>query len=262
VYDLRIGFGESTRLTLFAEFFNLYFLGPLGADGMRLLALSKRFPKRKRAIVGSLFMDHTGGLLAGAIFYAVFTRGAGLVTGAEMRVADLAIGGLLGATFMGLNVIMEPRLQRYIHRTPLFRWSVTPLVPFYATERRYHWLLAGYGMSILSTGSAYAAYWAVAKGLGCDLSLAKLLGVMPVGDILGSLPISVSGLGIRENVVVELLGRQDGIGASTALAISLMGFAGLGLWGAVGGIWLMLWRRAETEAEGQELPAAVQPSEL
>jgi hypothetical protein len=76
------------------------------------------------------------------------------------------------------------------------------------------------------------------------------------------LPISVSGLGIRENVVIELLGRQEGIGASKALAISLLGFAGLGLWGAVGGIWLMLWRRGEAKADVDELPASVQPNEM
>lgn len=262
VYDLHIGFREGLRLTLFAEFFNLYFLGPLGADGMRLLALSRRFPKRKRAILGSLFMDHTGGLLGGALFYWLFTHSADLITAAEMRVADIAIGALLGATFMGLNVIMAPGLQRFIQGIPILRWSVKPLMPFYTTERRYPWLLGGYGMSILSTGCAYAAYWAAAKGMGCGVSLPKMLGVMPVGDILASLPISVSGLGIRENVVIELLGRQEGIGASKALAISLLGFAGLGLWGAVGGVWLMLARRQGGRAETAELPVDAQPNEL
>ena len=37
VYRLRVPFRELLRLTMFADFFNLYFLGPLGADGVRLL---------------------------------------------------------------------------------------------------------------------------------------------------------------------------------------------------------------------------------
>ena len=41
VYGLRVPFRELLRLTMFADFFNLYFLGPLGADGVRLPSIAQ-----------------------------------------------------------------------------------------------------------------------------------------------------------------------------------------------------------------------------
>ncbi|MEQ1752292.1 MAG: lysylphosphatidylglycerol synthase domain-containing protein, partial [Prosthecobacter sp.] len=69
VYGVQARFGELLRLTMFADFFNLYFLGPLGADGVRLLHLARFFPERRGAIVGSLLLDHIGGLFGGMALY-------------------------------------------------------------------------------------------------------------------------------------------------------------------------------------------------
>lgn len=242
VYGVKARFGELLRLTLFADFFNLYFLGPLGADGVRLLLLSRSFPERKGAILGSLILDHIGGLIGGAVLYGLFSRQSGLAAAVQAS-ADVVLCVTVGVCFLGLGVIMEPWLQRFLGKVPGLRKVTSWLAPAFAGTFRHPWLFAGFAVSAAGTASAYAAYWAAAQALGAAVSPEKMLGLMPVVDAIASLPISLSGIGIREGLLVEWLGSQPGLGAGQALGASLLGFAALGLWGLMGGLWLAFWRK-------------------
>ncbi|WP_279586895.1 lysylphosphatidylglycerol synthase transmembrane domain-containing protein [Prosthecobacter fusiformis] len=242
VYGVRARYRELLRLTLFADFFNLYFLGPLGADGIRLLLLSRSFPDRRGAIVGSLILDHVGGMFGGAVLYFCYSRYAD-VPGAVAQAANFTLILSICVTFLGLGVIMEPWIQQVISRIPGLRRLSVRAAPLYAGKFRHPWLLAGFAVSIIGTACAYAAYWAAACALEARLGLRGMFGLMPLVDALASLPITISGIGVRESLLVEWLGDDQGIGAAKALAISLLGFAALGLWGLIGGIWLAFWRR-------------------
>lgn len=242
LYGLRPRFSEVIRLTLFADFFNLYFLGPLGADGIRLLLLSRTCPGRRGVIAGSLLLDHFGGLVGGAMLYVLFSRQISLPETVH-KSADMALIIFVGISFLGVGVLMEPWIQRIIARIPgLGRLSVRA-APLYAPPFRQPWLLAGCAVSSVGTACAYAAYWAAARSFGAEVHLTGMFGLMPVVDAIASLPITISGLGIREGLLVEWLGQQDGIGPARALAVSLLGFAALGLWGLIGGLWLAAWHR-------------------
>lgn len=247
VYGLSAHYGELLRLTLFADFFNLYFLGPMGADGVRMLLLSRSFPERKGAILGSLILDHIGGLVGGAILFVLFSSNAPLPAGVVQNThnALVVFGGL---TFLGLGVIMEPWLQRVFMRIPGLSWLARKAEPIFASTFRHPWLFSGFAVSALGTACAYAAYGCAARALGLDLQLVQMLGLMPVVDVIASLPVTFSGIGVREGLLVTWLGQQEGIGPAKALATSLLGFAALGLWGLIGGVWLALWRKNHTTA--------------
>lgn len=244
LYGLPARFSELLRLTLFADFFNLYFLGPLGADGIRLLLLSRTFPGRRGAIVGSLLLDHFGGLVGGAVLYLLFSRQIALPE-AVHDTADIGLILFVGTSFLGVGVLMEPWVQRIVARIPGLGRLSHKFSPLYAPPMRQPWLLAGCLVSSVGTACAYAAYWAAARAMGADVTLTGMFGLMPLVDVIASLPITISGIGIREGLLVEWLGGQEGIGAGKALAISLLGFAALGLWGLIGGLWLAAWRRKD-----------------
>lgn len=244
VYELRANYRELLRLTLFADFFNLYFLGPIGADGIRMLLLSRRFPERRGAILGSLLLDHVGGFFGGMLLYLFFASRSGLPDGV-LATADRSLWILGIITFLGLGVIMEPPIQRLFQHIPGLRWLAQRATPIYAGTFRHPWLFSGFGVSALGTACAYAAYWAAAMALGAPVILPQMLGLMPVVDLIASLPVTISGIGVREGLLVEWLGTQPGMTTAHALAISLLGFAALGLWGLIGGVWLAFWRRRE-----------------
>jgi uncharacterized membrane protein YbhN (UPF0104 family) len=238
VYDLRPRFAELLRLTFFADFFNLYFLGPLGADGVRLVGLSKHFPDKRGAIMGSLLLDHVGGLFGGVILYYVWGRD-GVLPAAVVMAADRSLPALIIITVLGLGVIMEPPIQRLIAGIKGLRRISDIMSPVYAGTFRHPWLFPGFAVSLLSTACAYTAFWATGKAVGAELPLPHMLGLMPAVDFAASLPVSVSGLGVREGLLIEWLP----IGSVQALALSLLGFAAIGLWGLIGGLWLLFDRR-------------------
>ena len=242
VYGLRARFGELLRLTLFADFFNLYFLGPLGANGVRLFGLKSTFPEQRGAIVGSLLLDYVGGLFGGMALYWAFSL-SGALPVSIVTVADKAVPLVVVVIVLGFGVIMEPALQRMIARIPgLLRLS-TWLSPVYAATFRHPWLFSGFAVSVLSTACAFAAFWAAARAVGALVSLPQMFGLMPAVDLVASLPVSINGLGVRENLIVEWLCGQPDCGPLRALAASLLGFAAIGIWGLIGGIWMLVWRR-------------------
>ena len=68
-----------------------------------------------------------------------------------------------------------------------------------------------------------AAYALVAAALGLELSLVTVAWARSAALLLAILPVSVSGLGVREGAVVVLLAPY-GIAAPDAMAFSLAGF--------------------------------------
>lgn len=255
VHDLRVPFSKLLRLTFFADFFNLYFLGPLGADGVRLLHLSRDYPDRRGAVLGSLILDHVGGLFGGILLYAVFSR-SGVLPAAITSRADAVLPWVVVLTFLGLGVIMEPPLQRLFLRLPVLRRLAGTAAPVFAGTFRHPWLFSGFAASTLSTACAFAAYWAAARAVGAGVTLPQMLGIMPAVDLVASLPITISGLGVREGLLVELLGAQPGCDPMRAFAASLLGFAAIGLWGLVGGLWLLLGRKRQAALDHPRFPSS------
>ncbi len=239
VYELRPSYGKLLRLTFYADFFNLYFLGPLGADGVRLLHLQRDFPQRRGAILGSLVLDHVGGLAGGVTLYLLFSRN-GLLPPAVQGMADDLLPWLAGITFLGLGVLMEPTIQHLLAYPPGCAKMTSWVAPMFAGRFRHPWLFAGFWVSACSTACAFAAYAAAARAVGCQVSLLTVLGIMPVVDLVASLPITLGGLGLREGLLVDLLGSQPGCDEGRALAASLLGFSAIGIWGLLGGL-LLLW---------------------
>lgn len=241
---------EAIRLTMFADFFNLYFLGPLGADGIRALFVNRQHPGKKIAIAGSILLDHVSGLLAGALLYAMFTRpqadwlttGSTMVPAAALLCTDIFLGVLGFATFMGIAVILHKTTWDLMNRTPFMRLVINPLRPFLYLREHKSSLIKGQLVSIASLICGYAAYWAAGHAVGQTIPTGRIFAILPMVDAVAALPITVSGLGVRENLFVELLGHNLADGAQGALSVSLLGFAAIGVWGLIGGVWLAAHR--------------------
>jgi uncharacterized membrane protein YbhN (UPF0104 family) len=70
-----------------------------------------------------------------------------------------------------------------------------------------------------------------------------LLLIVPAIICISALPITPSGIGVRENLYVWLLGATAiGIEAKAALSLSLLAFAGSLLWSLIGGAVYLAFR--------------------
>jgi hypothetical protein len=92
----------------------------------------------------------------------------------------------------------------------------------------------------------------IALGRGMDLQVPvfALFAVVPVIICISAIPVTPSGLGLRENLFVLLLGHPLlGVPATQALSLSLLAYAGSVAWSLIGGlIYLNLPERQKLDA--------------
>jgi len=101
---------------------------------------------------------------------------------------------------------------------------------------------------------SFTQFYCVAKALPDAAEKANFvdfLAIMPIVNTLTCIPISISGAGLREGLFTKLLGDLCNISASTAVVLSLTGFAVLVFWGLVGGAVYLIYRPSEHAKLGQ-----------
>lgn len=100
----------------------------------------------------------------------------------------------------------------------------------------------------------------VAWSLGLRVPAAYFFIFVPVINILGMIPVSFSGIGIREAGYVFFLARQ-GVSRHSAMAVGLLGSGIVLLCGLTGGLVLLAWRRhARAVPHGASAAAAPEES--
>jgi hypothetical protein len=72
-----------------------------------------------------------------------------------------------------------------------------------------------------------------------------MLAVTPIVNTFASLPISLSGLGVRESIFLVFLRDLSGVPAAAAMLIGSLGFAIRALWAVVGWLLLVCFRRLD-----------------
>ena len=99
------------------------------------------------------------------------------------------------------------------------------------------------GLSLVVQALRILQAWSIGLGLGIGVPIAYYLVFMPVGLLMLLLPISVSGFGVPQGVIVWLL-RPLGVPDSQSFALStLIVLAGLA--GNLPGAWLYLRRGSQ-----------------
>jgi hypothetical protein len=212
-------FSYILRLTFYGAFFNIASFGSAAGDAVKIFLLMRREPEKKLGVTISVMVDHVIGIVATCFIFLVFTWGFGTLdnaTGPEARTAFIAatwfqVGGLT-LTLLSVLSCAPPMLA--IGRR---------IVPRLINNR---WVAATY----------YLTFHAGLRSLGSDIPATTVMAVMPIVDVIAALPISVSGLGVREQAFDFLLHLLTGIETSQAVAASLIGFLFQLFWGLVGGL--------------------------
>lgn len=96
-------------------------------------------------------------------------------------------------------------------------------------------LLAAFGYSLMIQILGFFSIVILARGLGIEINLLAIMVFLPIIVVFTLLPVSISGLGIREGAFVFFFGTV-GVEAEKAIALSLLWFFSLvlaGLWGLV-----------------------------
>jgi len=96
-------------------------------------------------------------------------------------------------------------------------------------------LLKAFLISFVVQIKGVVIFYLISRGFGLNVSIGYFFMFVPIAVSISMIPISLSGLGLREGAFVYLFSKV-GMTSAQALSISLAGFAIMVLLGLVGGV--------------------------
>lgn len=261
--SLDVTFPYVTRLILIAAMFNIVSVGGAGGNAARMIAVMRRNPGRKLVVTLTVMMDHIVGFVSTGVVFLFFAWGCGEVSGLEDGPVKRT---LVGATVFELCGILMIILM-FVMCSGRMIEGFWKKIPFIARRKRMmdfaqclnlyrkHWrgTLVSLGASIVLSVSFFLAFYVGLRAIGEVIDVSTLLTVMPLVDVVSAMPISVSGLGVREKTFEYLVGEMTSIGPGAAVSASLIGFLFHVFWGLIGGVVLVCKRSRASEDVGGEV---------
>ncbi len=244
--QIHAPFGFIFRLTLYGALFNIASIGGAAGDAAKVLFLIRRYPDKKVPITISVMVDHLVGFIATGFIFLIFAWGfntVDLAKDAGGRHAFTAAtwfqaGGILGIvlSFFSCAPGVMKFGKRYFPRLIENKWVQSISSAMDAFRARWHFAAMALVVSLFLAASYFLTFYAGLRALNQDVGASTILSVMPIVDVVSSLPISISGLGVRERTFEFLMSQLSGISTSAAVSASLLGFLFHVFWGLIGGV--------------------------
>jgi hypothetical protein len=255
--------GLAVEATLGAAFFNITSLGTLGGDAYRVIAVKQKHPGSAAAAGMSILVDHLAGMFGMSLLFFAFGIAAlqqwpSFAPRVQSILGGFAVFLVIGSALMVLSVLsLSPGfiawMRRRCPRIP--RWAFLDRMshtfdPFWQSWR------SGLMAVFLSLGvflSIFSAFYCGLRAVGGSAPLLPVLIAMPIVDMATALPVSVSGLGVREKTFEALMSALVALPHATSISAALAGWLFSIVWGLVGGV-LFIFRRPQSMAlENAEL---------
>ncbi len=242
---LNLSYGRALRISLVAHFFNSFLLGSTGGDLVKAYYAARETAHQKTEAVVTVFVDRVIGLWTMLVFAGLLTllNLELLRTHEKLRLlilfvmAMLVIGtGFVGLAFWGGISRQWRGAREFLLRLPKGDWLERSLISCREFGRNRRFFLRMVLVSMALNLVCVAQYVILARGLAIDVPLAVWGLVVPAIICVSALPITPSGLGVRENLYVAVLAAAPFfISTTSALTISLLAYAGSLAWSLVGG---------------------------
>lgn len=236
----RVPLGFLAQSYLVGNFFNLFLPTRFGGDVVRIWDGSRY----SRSIVRSTAVVLVE-RLTGVIILLLFALAASLYR-IEMTQRVRIVWVSLPVGFLGLLVIVlffVPYTGRWLHRIPetgrlksfkakLLEFRTTALV---YTQKRRPFLAAMFWAFLLQV-NVIVHYFFAGKAFGIGIPLIDYFIFMPIVMLILTIPVTISGLGLREALYIEIFGLYA-IPGSVAVSFSLVADIAFTLIiGTIGGI--------------------------
>lgn len=252
VQQITLPWGRAAEISLVAHFFNSFLLGSTGGDLIKAYYAARETNHLKTEAVVTVIVDRVIGLFAMLAFGAAMMplNWSLLVTHKHLALLCLFVLAMFGALTLGAIVLMWgglskwlPRSRAWLRRLPkgeLLERSMESCRPFGKNTR---FLARALLLSALLNLACVLQVDALARGLNLSLPPLALLLIVPCVICVSALPITPSGLGVRENLfVLSLATPQLGIPAAAALSLSILAYAGSLIWSLAGGVVYLFFR--------------------
>jgi len=220
-------------------FFSLFLPTSIGGDVVRTVDLGAHTGQHKK-VLASVLLDRLSGYVAAVLLsIAALALGWKIMRNTSVVAFILALAALLVCILLCIfNRFFYTRIKGLISSPKTGRLG--EIISSLHEEMhfiRYHRKVVFYNivLSLLVQAVTPVAYYITCISLGVNRDILYFFIFMPVIGALTLLPISIGGLGVRENMSVFFF---SGIGVlqQTALAMSLFNSFFLLVYGSIGGL--------------------------
>ena len=246
VQGLDLSLRRAAGISFVAHFFNSFLLGSTGGDLMKAYYAARETHHLKTEAVTTVFVDRLIGLWAMLLFggvmmipnYALLARHPALGGFALLVLAMLAgCTIVLGIAFWGGVSKRFPKARVYLRKMPKGDVLERSLDSCRQFGKQKGFLGRTIGISVALNIVWVLQIMVLGTGMGLQISPLALFVIVPIVFCISALPITPSGLGVRENLFVLMLAIPEiGVPKTSALSLSLLAYAGSLFWSLVGGV--------------------------
>lgn len=237
--DIHLPFLKLVSLYYIGMFFNMFLPTIIGGDVVKSYYLYK-FSGKGGNSIASVFLDRFTGFSAlVTIAFVSIIIGYRYVKDTSI---PLLVITLTGAFLLTSLIIWNRSLHKWalvlIDKIRLLGInekfeSLYNAVMLYKGEPQV--LLKAFLISFVVQIKGVVIFYLISRGFGLNVSIGYFFMFVPIAVSISMIPISLSGLGLREGAFVYLFSKV-GMTSAQALSISLAGFAIMVLLGLVGGV--------------------------
>ena len=251
VQEIPLTLRRVTQLYMIGMFFNLFLLGSTGGDAVKLFYLLRENhdPNKRAGAFLAVVMDRLLGFVALTILSISFVlaRYSWLTkTAASTGLVNWFLF-ILGFGLFGVIVTIvtaQFNMTRFLPSKMPGRKVILELTAaIQSNTRAWPTTLACIAISFFGHMAMFIVFYFAALVLRESLAFWDVTVVMPIVNTYASLPISLSGVGLREALVTTLLGDLCHLAQEKAVLISLVGFlCSTVFWGLIGGLFYVFFK--------------------
>ena len=183
-------------------------------------------------MVASVLIERAAGFLAalalGVAGFILLSRSTRLDPGLEVAFRPGCAGLVLGTVIFALS--FHEGVFHTIHDRLLGRFRdakiMRKLRQFHASYREYRShrgeLARFFAMTLVEQFFPIVWTWLIARGLGVQVGLLFVAGVVPLTILVARLPVGINGIGVFEGIFALLMGLA-GVSTAEAVAIAFTG---------------------------------------
>jgi uncharacterized membrane protein YbhN (UPF0104 family) len=230
-----IGMRKLFSLCMIGSFFNTFLPGVIGGDAVKGLYLYRLTGKGSLSLA-SIFMDRYIGFAALiAICTVAFPFGFGFFAGSPVRwFLPVIIFSFIGASLLIFGLRLGQRIR-----------ALSEFYSYFHAYRNQATVIGKtFSLSLIVQLAGILSVYLLSRGMGQQISFLAFLLFIPLIVLFTMIPLSISGLGIRESAFVLFFGLV-GVQPGVATALSLLWFITVSFASLIGLVEYIKYKREE-----------------
>ena len=250
VHGVRLRYWRVLELNMIGQFFSAFLVGTTGGDFVKIFYVARAVPHHKAAVAFTVLVDRVVGLIALLLFGVLlsFTQLHLLLSHPSTRISTgifylFAIGGAVGAVGASFAPIFlkRPAIRDFFKRLPFAHRTSSVFAAYERTAQALGTNLVALIGSLPSHVCSVAMGYFILLAMHLHPNLLAFFSIIAIVNMLIALPVSISGVGLRETLFVTFFALLN-IDGDRAVTFSLTFFFLNIIWSLLGAPFYFLYR--------------------